>query len=1156
MKPNELFTVSSSSKWICFPIFICICFVLVLFLGQPAKTIGGSDPDRFLIASVDYVQGEVIITFRAAYMPQRSNVTSRPPRIRISPIDSVFQSIGGSELRKMLSWDDVFCFEEGDRLARTFVLQYDAPIDAQEMVENLSRSPYFERVTLNRIHHLRPHGTRQLIPGDTTLFSAQWYFHNSDPGDRSDIDLPEAWAIEPGGEPNLVIGIFDEGTMVDTNTSDLGWKLHSDFNYHWISEEDSHSPGVINGADLDGVDDNEDTPPLPTPHDLYAYAANIIGLGFMIGYDEDTSKNRFWYGVPHSWELQTFNCDPPTPCPNSWEIINMGKHGVWVGSIAAGKLDGLKPSPFPDPPHPDIVGVAYKSKVYNVRYDPDQTSVQMVHAIYHLAKICRVVNMSFGYAGDPEPNIEAAIIAATAPVSMGGFDCVLVASSGNNGSLGLDYPAIYDSVLAVGALKRSPLILWEGSSWEPQARLVDVVAPAVNSTGGAIIVDSFTDCYTSLCSPQETTGPTERLGTSFAAPQVSGLAALIRSRFPTLNQAQVKQRIRNSAQFYWDETEENRRKYGHGKINAYRALTECGEIKENTTWDPSYVRDGCYYISGDLTIKPDVSLTINKGTVIKIAPDHEQLGDDPDRVQIIVQGSLRAGTGSGDIVFESFTDSPATKSDWVGIKIESSSQNSLIQGFVIRNAQVGIENHTEITISNCSIEDCEIGIETWGSIFVQNSDIQHCEDYGILARSGGVVVENSSISYSGLHGLGLNPYSSTDAIIASCNESALNHNYGYGVWAFAGGLPPGLSIDATMSKDTLQYNYAGAGLFDNGCLATIDSCIFGSNNYGIYVYDTSDPVIKRSTLAYDTTSGIRCSIGSNITIEQNNINHQYIGIDAYGSSNPSIKNGNTIQYNTYGIKCDDSDPVIEQNTIHENTIGIYAYRFSNPGIKNGNSIRYNTYGIECDLCSHPIVQENVIRYNAIGVLTVEGSCPILGTESGSPSRGHNSIFQNVVFHVSNQSGLLYEISADSNYWGPTGPKPSKFEGNVDYVPYLMSDPNPVSIALPGEDEPGNEKPDEVVPTQFSLSSSYPNPFNPITTIEYQVPEPGSLTTITIYNVKGQHVRTLLNDRKPPGYYSIVWDGRAESGEEVGSGIYFVMMKADGFKATKKLALLK
>lgn len=96
---------------------------------------------------------------------------------------------------------------------------------------------------------------------------------------------------------------------------------------------------------------------------------------------------------------------------------------------------------------------------------------------------------------------------------------------------------------------------------------------------------------------------------------------------------------------------------------------------------------------------------------------------------------------------------------------------------------------------------------------------------------------------------------------------------------------------------------------------------------------------------------------------------------------------------------------------------------------------------------------------------------------------------------------------------------------------------------------------EPVPTVFKLSQSYPNPFNPTTTIRYQLPEK-SLVNLKIYNILGQLIRTLVDDEKAAGYYTIQWDGRDDSGKTVGSGIYFYRLEAGSFIQTRKALFLR
>jgi hypothetical protein len=94
-----------------------------------------------------------------------------------------------------------------------------------------------------------------------------------------------------------------------------------------------------------------------------------------------------------------------------------------------------------------------------------------------------------------------------------------------------------------------------------------------------------------------------------------------------------------------------------------------------------------------------------------------------------------------------------------------------------------------------------------------------------------------------------------------------------------------------------------------------------------------------------------------------------------------------------------------------------------------------------------------------------------------------------------------------------------------------------------------------LPTEFSLSQNYPNPFNPSTTIEFALPT-ASHVNITVYNVLGQKVRTLVDEYLPAGYKSVVWNGDDGYGRQIASGIYFYMMTAKNYQSSKKLILLK
>jgi hypothetical protein len=94
-----------------------------------------------------------------------------------------------------------------------------------------------------------------------------------------------------------------------------------------------------------------------------------------------------------------------------------------------------------------------------------------------------------------------------------------------------------------------------------------------------------------------------------------------------------------------------------------------------------------------------------------------------------------------------------------------------------------------------------------------------------------------------------------------------------------------------------------------------------------------------------------------------------------------------------------------------------------------------------------------------------------------------------------------------------------------------------------------------VPQEFYVSENYPNPFNPSTTINYQLTQSSSVN-LAIYNSLGQKIRTLVNGVVRPGSYQAVWDGRNDAGETVGSGMYLYLFKADNFSKTHKMILMK
>ena len=88
------------------------------------------------------------------------------------------------------------------------------------------------------------------------------------------------------------------------------------------------------------------------------------------------------------------------------------------------------------------------------------------------------------------------------------------------------------------------------------------------------------------------------------------------------------------------------------------------------------------------------------------------------------------------------------------------------------------------------------------------------------------------------------------------------------------------------------------------------------------------------------------------------------------------------------------------------------------------------------------------------------------------------------------------------------------------------------------------------PTEFSISQNFPNPFNPTTTIPFALPHTGR-TTITLYNLLGRTVRTLINGELKAGYHELRFDARS-----LPSAVYFYTIQSGRFVQTKKMVAMK
>lgn len=150
--------------------------------------------------------------------------------------------------------------------------------------------------------------------------------------------------------------------------------------------------------------------------------------------------------------------------------------------------------------------------------------------------------------------------------------------------------------------------------------------------------------------------------------------------------------------------------------------------------------------------------------------------------------------------------------------------------------------------------------------------------------------------------------------------------------------------------------------------------------------------------------------------------------------------------------------------------------------------------------------------------------------------------QKCFYAINSDGSLKWKHEGNMGYSSPAiGSDGTLYVGSLDSCLYAFA--------------PENSSVIENIPSAFFVSPPYPNPFNPSTTLEVQLPESGNLRVV-MYNILGQEVRVLQNGLVRAGNHKFVWDGKNASGELAASGLYFYRIRAGEHSATGKVLFLR
>jgi len=395
-------------------------------------------------------------------------------------------------------------------------------------------------------------------------------------------------------------------------------------------------------------------------------------------------------------------------------------------------------------------------------------------------------------------------------------------------------------------------------------------------------------------------------------------------------------------------------------------------------------------------------------------------------------------------------------------------------------------------------------------------------------EGGGVRCESSSPSITNsvfkgnesAKGGGIACLTSSSPKIANCtfeNNNATQNGGGI----YCGSSSPDISNSIFTGNFTNEF---GGAIFTVNSAPSIANCYFSDNiaeHLGGAICLQNSSLEIRETDFYSNGSG---NIGGAIYSEGSSP----IISGSLFARNSAINYGGAVGLEYY------SSPLFTNCTLVKNEA------------KNGGGIYSNL--------SSPIIENSIIAFGLSGgAIYCHDNDPL-------PTIRCSNIFNNIggdwVDAIEDQGSLNDNFSADPLFCDPdtddyqlAGNSPC-LSGNNECGLLIGAFEMGCDIITDMDDDNGKS-----LPEKFMLSQNYPNPFNPTTTIRYSLPVK-SFVTITVYNILGREIRTLVKQSVNAGHHEIAWDGKAENGRLVSSGIYLYRLDAGSFADSRKMLLLK
>jgi len=743
----------------------------------------------------------------------------------------------------------------------------------------------------------------------------------------------------------------------------------------------------------------------------------------------------------------------------------------------------------------------------------------------------QVISMSLGwhpFFGDPGETVHDAI---TYAYNQG---VVLVAASGNAGVGAVSYPAAYPEVIAVGATRYDSTLSYYsqyGATQEVVAPGGDLYVDQNGDTYGDGVVQQTFETYQSSTVLADPTSFSYQFfhGTSMATPHVSALVAMMIANGQT-GIENIRTILHETAvdlgDAGWDAT------YGWGLIDAYAALTYGGTPQDPSVTDvlienitlahtDHYIKNGDGAEVTATVTDDDPSFGISNITAdlgglgggANVTPG-SYIGD----VATWTIGSVTCSPSDGTVtVVVTATDPTGNTGNGSDTITSDNTAPGAVTGFMAE------PHHGKVTLS----WDGPSGLDTnYYGVLVRYDGGGTYPQYGTLgsypssaAGGDGDAFDGTGVMTGGDHTIASRDVYYYTAFAydwtlnygpASSNAQDRATNYYLADLGSGSGTIPGDGYDGLVDSDDLFF-FSALYSASNPTGASAEA------DFGATVASGGYTVIDRQRVGIPSPDDI-------VNFEDLMI----LGMN-YNSVAPKwVVMGDRVVSDHLGLELR-GERIVGEDGQHLD-VAVYL-------ANDGRAVKGVSAAIRFDPSCLSV--RDVVSGSALGV---DGEDALLLHRVGEG--------------MVQLDGVVLGVDRGVAYSGDVGV--IRFDvhgtetGDLELAEVQVRDVMNRDLGVVSE---GLSLVSAALPSNYGLAQNHPNPFNPETAIQYQLPEAGHVKLV-ILNALGQRIRTLVDGHQDAGSYRAVWDGRNASGDQVSDGLYLYRMEAGRFSRTRKMMLVK